>query len=186
MKTFGQVALLFALAGCASSSASTSTTTGSTTTASSRASANPPGYVPRTSLGVVDLRVGSGQRAFTGACLYVHYEGALPNGETFETSRKPRADGKTPEPIVFELGAGMVMPGWEKGLVGMSVGGRRQLWIPFSQAYGAAGKPPAIPRRTDLIFDIELLAAAPPLAMSSNAPRADGAKNCPSWASVRR
>jgi len=62
----------------------------------------------------------------------------------------------------------------------------RRLWIPYRLAYGANGRPPAIPPRTDLVFDIELMAAVDPLPSSSNAMRAEGAKRCPDWSVVSR
>ncbi len=155
-----------------------------TTAAFARAQSSDDGM--RKDLGVVDLKPGTGSRAARGYCLYVHYSGALPNGQTFETSRTTSGDGREADPISFELGAGAVMAGWEKGLGGMRVGGIRQLWIPFKLAYGANGRPPAIPPRTDLVFDIELLAAVPALPNSSNAVRAESAKTCPAWSTLSR
>ena len=170
---------------CASSGGTgkAATNSGASTTTAARAASGENG---RTDLGVVDLRPGTGARAMSGSCLYVHYVGSLPNGQTFETSRTTRANGKPADPIAFELGAGSVMPGWEKGLGGMQVGGLRQLWIPFRLAYGASGRPPAIPPRTDLVFDIELLGVAAALPTSSNAPRAESARTCPLWSAVNR
>jgi hypothetical protein len=137
-------------------------------------------------LGVVDTRIGTGARATLHQCLYVHYVGALPDGQTFETSRAPAAAAAAPEPIAFELGTGAVMQGWEKGLVNMLLGGTRRLFVPYRMAYGAGGRPPSIPARTDLIFDIDLLAVAAPLPTSSNAARAETARTCPAWSSVSR
>jgi peptidylprolyl isomerase len=183
------LALLVTLGACASSSSQSSTQTGvaaaaATVSIAPQATASTDGT--RRDLGIVDLRRGTGARAMSGSCLYVHYDGSLPNGHAFETSRTTNAKGVASDPIVLQLGTGMVMPGWEKGLGGMQVGGVRQLWIPFRLAYGANGRPPAIPPRTDLVFDIELLAVAPALATSSNAPRSESARNCPTWNSARR
>ena len=61
------------------------------------------------------------------------------------------------QPFEFKLGAGMVIPGWDKGVVGMKVGGRRQLIIPPALAYKASGQPPAIGPNETLVFDIDLL-----------------------------
>jgi FKBP-type peptidyl-prolyl cis-trans isomerase len=137
-------------------------------------------------LSVTDSRVGTGQVARTHQCLYVHYVGLLADGRTFESTRAPLPNGRVAAPVAFELGTGAVMPGWEKGLNEMRVGGMRRLWIPYRLAYGASGQPPTIPPRTDLIFDIELMAVAEPLPSSSNAMRAEGAKQCPDWRIVSR
>ena len=124
------------------------------------------GGAPSTSeLGVLDTRVGTGARAAAHQCLSVHYVGMLPDGRRFESSRDTLPNGRTPPPITFELGAGVVMRGWDQGLVGMRVGGMRRLFVPYRLAYGANGRPPAIPPRTDLVFDVELLAAAARTAM---------------------
>ena len=164
------VALVGTTTGCASAPA---------TAASATATA-------RANLGIVDTRIGTGARAAARQCLYVHYVGALADGRAFESSRTPLPSGQVPPPIAFELGAGSVMAGWEKGLMAMQVGGTRRLFVPYAMAYGASGRPPSIPPRTDLVFDIELLAVAPPLPTSSNAPRAETARSCPAWASVNR
>jgi FKBP-type peptidyl-prolyl cis-trans isomerase len=190
---------LTALSACASSSSQSSTQTGvtattatasaataSAATASTAPRATSSGNGTRQDLGIVDLRRGTGSRAMSGSCLYVHYDGSLPNGQAFETSRTTNAKGVANDPIALQLGAGMVMPGWEKGLGGMQVGGVRQLWIPFRLAYGASGRPPAIPPRTDLVFDVELLAVAAALPTSSNAPRSESARSCPTWNAARR
>ncbi len=140
----------------------------------------------RAELGTVDTRIGTGTRATSHMCLYVHYIGLLADGRTFETSRTPQKNGAAAPPIAFEISTGTVMPGWEKGLLGMQVGGTRRLFVPFRLAYGADGRPPAIPPRTDLVFDVELLALSSPLPTSSNAPRADGTTTCAAWAAVKR
>ncbi len=165
---------VFALAWTATGCASTPATAASTTATA------------RANLGSVDTQIGTGARAAVRQCLYVHYDGTLADGRAFESSRTPLPSGQMPPPIAFELGAGSVMAGWEKGLVAMQVGGKRRLFVPYAMAYGASGRPPSIPPRTDLVFDIELLAVAPPLPTSSNAPRAEAAHTCPAWASVNR
>ena len=121
----------------------------------------------RTELGIIDTRPGSGARAATRQCLYVHYVGTLPDGREFESSRTPLPNGLAPAPIAFELGTGAVMQGWEQGLRAMHVGGMRRLFVPYRLAYGSGGRPPAIPPRTDLAFDLELLALATFLAATS-------------------
>ncbi len=107
----------------------------------------------RTSSGlyIQDLTVGTGDEATSGATVTVHYEGWLPNGTKFDSSRD------RDEPFSFLLGAGFVIQGWDEGLVGMRVGGFRKLVIPPGLGYGVSGFPPAIPGNATLVFDIELL-----------------------------
>jgi len=98
-----------------------------------------------------DLQVGSGDEAKTGKTVSVHYTGTLTNGSKFDSSLDR---GK---PFEFELGAGRVIKGWDQGVVGMKVGGKRKLTIPSDLAYGARGFPPVIPPDSTLVFEIELL-----------------------------
>lgn len=137
-------------------------------------------------LSVIDSREGTGTRATSHDCVYVHFVGVLANGRQFDTSRDTLNNGQPRDPIAFELGTKRVMPGWEQGIPGMRVGGLRRLWVPYRLAYGASGRPPSIPPRTDLVFDIELMAVAPTVSSTSTAPRADGAPTCPSWGIARR
>ena len=99
-----------------------------------------------------DLTKGDGAEATAGKSVQVHYTGWLPNGEKFDSSRDRN------EPFSFTLGAGQVIAGWDEGVAGMKVGGRRKLVIPPDLAYGTAGAPPDIPPGATLVFDIELLA----------------------------
>jgi len=101
---------------------------------------------------VKDLVVGTGPAAKTGDPLTVNYLGALAkNGTVFDTSWK--AGGNV---FPLTLGTGGVIAGWEKGLVGMKVGGRRELIIPPDLGYGAKGSPPSIPPNSTLIFVVDL------------------------------
>ncbi len=98
-----------------------------------------------------DIRVGNGEVAKEGSHVRVHYTGWLTSGKKFDSSVDA---GK---PFDFTIGNGEVIKGWEEGVAGMKVGGKRQLRIPPALAYGAAGYPGAIPANATLIFDIQLL-----------------------------
>jgi len=104
----------------------------------------------------------------------VKYTGWLTDGTKFDSSY----DHPGGEPITFPAGAHRVIPGWDTGFQGMHVGGKRRLFIPYQLAYGEAGRPPHIPAKSDLIFDIELVSIsdtppapkAPPAAPANPAP----------------
>ena len=98
-----------------------------------------------------DLRVGNGEVAKEGSRVRVHYTGWLITGKKFDSS----VDAGTP--FDFTIGNGEVIKGWEEGVTGMKVGGKRQLRIPPALGYGADGYPPVIPPNATLIFDIKLL-----------------------------
>jgi FKBP-type peptidyl-prolyl cis-trans isomerase len=97
-----------------------------------------------------DIKVGTGATAETGKKITVNYTGWLTTGKQFDSSV-----GKKPFPLT--LGAGQVIKGWDEGIVGMKVGGKRQLRIPPDLGYGAKGYPGFIPPNATLIFDVELL-----------------------------
>jgi FKBP-type peptidyl-prolyl cis-trans isomerase FkpA len=100
----------------------------------------------------VDLAPGKGDAAAAGDKVSVHYVGTLLDGKEFDSSRKR---GK---PFDFVLGKGQVIKGWDQGVAGMKVGGKRKLVIPPSLAYGARGSPPVIPPNSALQFEVELVA----------------------------
>jgi FKBP-type peptidyl-prolyl cis-trans isomerase len=103
-----------------------------------------------------DLVVGEGQEARPGRLLQVHYTGWLATGgEPFDSSLT------TGRAYAFVLGSGTVIDGWEKGLVGMRAGGKRELLVPAKLGYGSRGVPGRIPPGAELRFEIELLAANP-------------------------
>jgi len=99
-----------------------------------------------------DITVGTGDVAKAGSHVKVHYTGWLTNGKKFDSSVDA---GK---PFEFTIGKGDVIKGWEEGVTGMKVGGKRQLRIPPQLAYGERGYPGVIPANATLIFDIRLLA----------------------------
>lgn len=97
-----------------------------------------------------DIKVGTGRTADKGNTVRVHYTGWLTSGKKFDSS----VGG---QPFQFRIGAHQVIAGWEEGVSGMKVGGKRQLRIPPALAYGKEGYPGAIPPNATLVFDIELL-----------------------------
>ena len=112
----------------------------------------PEGPPPR-ELQIKDLRRGTGARAKKGDTVTVNYLGvAWSTGTQFDSSW---ARG---QPLSFPLGVGKVIPGWDRGVAGLRVGGRRELIIPPAQAYGAQGYPPSIGPNETLVFVIDLLA----------------------------
>jgi peptidylprolyl isomerase len=99
-----------------------------------------------------DLKVGTGAEAKKGRTVKVHYTGwLLEEGSKFDSSLDRG------EPFEFTIGAGQVIKGWDEGVAGMKVGGKRQLRIPPEMGYGYRGQPPVIPGNAYLIFDVELL-----------------------------
>jgi FKBP-type peptidyl-prolyl cis-trans isomerase len=106
---------------------------------------------PDPSLGIVDVKVGSGAAAKAGDKVKVHYTGTLTNGKEFDSSRKRN------QPFEFTLGQHQVIAGWDQGVAGMKVGGKRKLTIPPSLGYGPRGMGAAIPPNSTLLFDVELV-----------------------------
>lgn len=99
----------------------------------------------------IDEKVGDGAVATAGKTVSVHYTGYLTDGKVFDSSRTRG------QPFSFPLGAGRVIKGWDEGVVGMKVGGKRRLIIPAALGYGAQGAGGTIPPNAQLIFDVELL-----------------------------
>ncbi|GAC1325752.1 MAG: hypothetical protein NVSMB25_24560 [Thermoleophilaceae bacterium] len=164
-------AVLVALCGCGSSKSSSSSQ--ATTTATSTPTAPPapgasaggsptdtsqkpaiakPAGTPPATLQIHDLVKGRGPRAKPGASVTVQYVGV-----SYSTGQQFDASWDRGQPFQFQLGAHMVIGGWDLGVAGMRVGGRRQLVIPPALAYGPQGQPPTIGPNETLIFDIDLL-----------------------------
>jgi len=104
-----------------------------------------------TGLQYEDLEVGTGTEATIGRTVGVHYTGWLTDGTKFDSSRDRN------QPFHFHLGARRVIAGWDEGVAGMKVGGKRKLTIPPSLGYGASGAGGVIPPNATLVFDVELL-----------------------------
>jgi FKBP-type peptidyl-prolyl cis-trans isomerase len=104
-----------------------------------------------TELKIEDLTVGTGAEAAAGDTVLVHYTGWLTDGTKFDSSLDRG------EPFQFTLGARRVIQGWDLGVAGMNVGGKRRLTIPPDLAYGASGAGGVIPPNATLIFEVELL-----------------------------
>ena len=152
------VCLALGLAACGDDS-TTGSTEAATSAAESPASAEktkptvmvPKGAPPK-ALEIKDLEEGTGAETKAGDEVTVQYVGVnYRNGKEFDAS------WDRGEPFTFQLGAGMVIPGWDQGVEGMKVGGRRELIIPPELAYGPEGSPPAIGPNETLIFVIDLL-----------------------------
>jgi FKBP-type peptidyl-prolyl cis-trans isomerase len=107
--------------------------------------------LPMNELLIEDTHVGTGAEATAGKMVKVHYTGMFPDGRVFDSS-VPRG-----EAFAFPLGAGHVIQGWDKGVAGMKVGGKRKLTIPPHLGYGARGAGGVIPPNATLVFEVELL-----------------------------
>jgi FKBP-type peptidyl-prolyl cis-trans isomerase FkpA len=134
----------------------TASNTAANTTAAAPANSGAPtsganGGAAVTELKIEDTKVGTGTTAEAGKTVSVHYTGYLTDGKKFESSVDRG------QPFKFSLGAGQVIKGWDQGVAGMKVGGKRKLTIPPSLGYGERGAGGVIPPNATLIFDVELL-----------------------------
>ena len=151
--------LALAIAGCGSSSSTTSSSSTEESTAAKESEAKPktkpkvavPKGAPPKKLEVKDLEEGSGAAAKAGDAVTVNYVGV-----NYKTGKEFDASWDRGEPFTFTLGAGEVIPGWDQGVAGMKVGGRRELIIPPGLGYGSTGSPPAIPPNETLVFVVDL------------------------------
>lgn len=102
-------------------------------------------------LQITEIIVGEGKKTVKGALLIVHYDGYLEDGTKFDSSRDKGV------PFRFVFGTGRVIKGWDQGLVGMKVGGQRELLVPAHLAYGDRKVGDLIPANSNLMFEVELL-----------------------------
>lgn len=100
---------------------------------------------------IEDIEIGTGREAKSGDTVVMHYTGTFDDGEKFDSS-VDRGD-----PFETKIGVGQVIQGWDKGVPGMKVGGKRKLYIPYTMGYGEEGAGDVIPPLADLIFEVELL-----------------------------
>jgi len=151
--------LALVVAGCGSDDSTTSSSSGETSgsqeTEAPKKKTKPtvekPSGAPPKELVTKDLEEGSGPEAKAGDTVTVQYVGV-----NYKTGKEFDSSWSRSEPFPFELGAGGVIPGWEEGIEGMKVGGRRELIIPPELGYGTAGSPPVIPPNETLIFVVDL------------------------------
>jgi peptidylprolyl isomerase len=151
--------LAIALAGCGSDSSTTSSSSEETAAAKpegapqakTKPRVKPPKGAPPKKLVINDLEEGSGPAAKAGDEVTVQYVGV-----NYKSGKEFDASWDRGEPFPFTLGSGMVIPGWEQGVEGMKVGGRRELVIPPELGYGPAGSPPVIPPNETLVFVVDL------------------------------
>jgi FKBP-type peptidyl-prolyl cis-trans isomerase len=101
---------------------------------------------------IEDTLIGQGAEVKSGDTVTIHYLGTLENGTKFDSSYDRG------QPFQTQIGVGQVIQGWDQGIIGLKVGGKRKLTIPYHLAYGEAGIPGVIPPQATLIFEVELVA----------------------------
>ncbi len=147
------VAICVAATGCTKKDTATESSSTASNTTQTQPAAGGGGQMAQnvTELKIEDLKVGNGAEAKSGQPVTVHYTGWLTNGQKFDSSLDRG------QPFKFMLGAGQVIPGWDKGVAGMKVGGKRKLTIPPNMGYGERGAGGVIPPNATLVFEVELL-----------------------------
>lgn len=152
--------LALVVAGCGSDDSTTSSSSAEEDTAAKQAEpgkektkpeVEKPSGAPPKELVTNDLEEGTGPEAKAGDVVTVQYVGV-----NYKTGKEFDSSWSRSEPFSFTLGAGEVIPGWDQGIEGMKVGGRRELIIPPELGYGTAGAPPAIPPNETLVFVVDL------------------------------
>jgi FKBP-type peptidyl-prolyl cis-trans isomerase FkpA len=144
-------AIPFLISACARTEKANETAQGDTQDNTQSDTTGVPEVATDTGLKYQDLKVGDGPEAVAGKTVEVHYTGWLENGTKFDSSLDRG------EPFSFRLGAGEVIEGWDQGVAGMKVGGKRKLIIPSELGYGQEGAGEAIPPGATLVFEVELL-----------------------------
>lgn len=176
---------LFALSSAALASANAQTSAPATSpkpvtrkaaSASTTGAAKPVSAIPKVvglpktlySLKYIDIKIGTGALAEPRKFYTVNYTGWFPDGKKFDSS----FDHTPKEPFVFPYGAQRVIIGWDTGFEGMHVGGKRRLFVPYQLAYGLVGRPPQMPAKANLVFDVELISFSdkPPAPKTPPAP----------------
>jgi peptidylprolyl isomerase len=140
-----------AIAGCGGDDSTTGSETAAASAPTTKPVVKPPKGAPPKQLEIRDLVEGSGDEAQAGDEVTVDYVGV-----NYKSGKQFDASWDRNEPFPFTLGNGEVIPGWDQGIEGMKVGGRRELIIPPELGYGATGYPPEIPPNETLIFVVDL------------------------------
>jgi peptidylprolyl isomerase len=140
---------------------------------------------PAFGVSLADIAPGTGAPMVPRACVYSHYTGWLTDGTKFDSSRDTMPNGQPRTPIAFAQGARVVIAGMDASFEGMRVGGKRRMVIPYQLAYGELGRPPVIPPRATLIFDVELMAVTDTLPRTEPArPGQPSPPRCAPWSAV--
>jgi peptidylprolyl isomerase len=152
----GIIALVVVLATGGGDNSSSATGTDQSADTSTKPKVEVPDGAPPTTLKTEDIVVGDGAEAKTGDTVSMQYVGVnYADGKEFDAS------WDRGQPFTFPLGGGQVIPGWDQGIVGMKVGGRRELIIPPDLGYGSQGQPPTIKPNETLVFVVDLLDVQP-------------------------